>query len=294
MAAGSTEYRMPDALVDTGWLAGRLNDPDLRVYDCTTHLIPHHEKPYIVKPGLEDYQRGHIPGSAFLDIQGELSDNASHLRFTFPKPDALAAAFGRVGIGDGATVVLYSQTTPQWATRVWWMLRAMGFDTARVLDGGQTKWKQEGRPLETEPRGYPAASFTARPRPGLIVQKDEVLAALGNSGACVINALRAEQHAGKGGTVYGRPGRIAGTVNVPTVDLLDPATTAFLPADYIARQFGKAGADKAERVITYCGGGIAASATAMLLTMLGYENVGLYDNSMSEWAVDETLPMEVG
>jgi thiosulfate/3-mercaptopyruvate sulfurtransferase len=50
--------------------------------------------------------------------------------------------------------------------------------------------------------------------------------------------------------------------------------------------------DKADRILTYCGGGIAASATAMLLVMLGFDNVSIYDASLSEWAPDKTLPMD--
>ncbi|MGH7095596.1 MAG: sulfurtransferase, partial [Stellaceae bacterium] len=75
--------------------------------------------------------------------------------------------------------------------------------------------------------------------------------------------------------------------------LVDPETGTFRPADNLRAPFDAVGAfDK--RVITYCGGGIAASATALALVMLGHPDVRLYDASMSEWAVDESLPMEIG
>jgi thiosulfate/3-mercaptopyruvate sulfurtransferase len=110
---------------------------------------------------------------------------------------------------------------------------------------------------------------------------------------CTINALQAPQHAGTGGNSYGRPGRIAGSVNVPTVGLVDPATNTFLPPAELRAKFDAVHAfDK--KIITYCGGGIAASATAHALVMLGHPDVRLYDASMSEWAVDESLPMETG
>ena len=119
------------------------------------------------------------------------------------------------------------------------------------------------------------------------------LAAIGDGAVCTINALQAPQHAGSGGNTYGRPGRIAGSVNVPTVGLIDPSTNAFLPPAQLRAKFDAVHAfDK--KVITYCGGGIAASATAHALVMLGHPDVKLYDASMSEWAVDDSLPMEVG
>ena len=97
-----------------------------------------------------------------------------------------------------------------------------------------------------------------------------------------------------GGRTYGRPGRIKDSENVPTTELIDPETNEFYPAAVIAERFASVGTQSSDRVLTYCGGGIAASATAFLLTMLGHKNVGLYDNSLSEWAIDESLPMEIG
>ncbi len=294
MIREATAFKHPEFLVDTEWLSGKMETLDLRIYDCTTHLLPHPTRPYIVESGRADYDKAHIPGADFLDLQGELSDPDSPFRFTFPSPQHFAKAVGRHGLGDDHEVVLYSSTSPQWATRVWWMLRAFGFDRARVLDGGLVKWVAEGRPVSTAPAAYPATVFTPRSRDGLIVQKDEVLAAVGDGAICTINALSDEQHRGSGGRTYGRTGRIAGSANVPTAELLDPRTNAFIPAVQIADRFRIFGADKSQRVLTYCGGGIAASATAMLLVMLGHENVGLYDNSMSEWSVDDSLPMETG
>jgi len=126
-----------------------------------------------------------------------------------------------------------------------------------------------------------------------MVGKEDVLQGIGDGAVCTLNALAPEQHAGAGGNSYGRPGRIKGSVNLPAAHLLDPATNAFLPADELRRRFDQVGAFGKE-VITYCGGGIAASADAFALVMLGHPNVRLYDASMSEWAVDPSLPMETG
>jgi thiosulfate/3-mercaptopyruvate sulfurtransferase len=177
---------------------------------------------------------------------------------------------------------------------VWWLLRVFGFDDAAVLNGGWQKWVREGRPVETGPaKPRPPGHFVVRELRPLMVGKDEVLRAIGDGGVCTLNALAPEQHAGSGGNSYGRPGRIKGSINLPAAHLLDPATNEFLPPDELRRRFESVGAfDK--QVITYCGGGIAASADALALVMLGHPNVRLYDASMSEWAVDPSLPMETG
>jgi thiosulfate/3-mercaptopyruvate sulfurtransferase len=117
--------------------------------------------------------------------------------------------------------------------------------------------------------------------------------AIGDGAVCTLNALLPQQHTGSGGNSYGRPGRIRGSVNLPAAHLLNPDTNEFLPADELRRRFAEVGAlDR--QVINYCGGGIAASADAMALVMLGHKDVKLYDASLSEWAKDPNLPMETG
>jgi thiosulfate/3-mercaptopyruvate sulfurtransferase len=293
VSAASTGYVHPEFLVTTDWLAEHLGAPDLVVLDCTMHLIPDPKITYTVKSGREDFEKGHIPRAQFVDLQEDLSDNGKlPLRFMLPQPAAFAAAMRRLGIGNGSRVVTYSTTTPQWATRVWWVMRNFGFDGAAVLDGGFQKWAREGRPVETGPaRVRPPADFTVREERPLMVGKDAVLAAIGDGATCTINALQAMQHAGTGGNTYGRPGRIAGSVNVPTAGLVDPATGTYLPAPALRAKFAAVNAFD-RRVITYCGGGIAASVTAHVLVMLGHPEVRLYDASLSEWAKDDRLPME--
>jgi thiosulfate/3-mercaptopyruvate sulfurtransferase len=114
---------------------------------------------------------------------------------------------------------------------------------------------------------------------------------MGDRQTCLLNALTVEDHVG---TVvrYGRAGHIPSSVNVPTVSLIDPVTHAYLPVDELREQFEVVGALNRERVITYCGGGIAASSDALVLTLLGVPNVAVYDGSLLEWAGDAALPME--
>jgi hypothetical protein len=135
-----------------------------------------------------------------------------------PKPAEFAAAMRRFGISDDSKIVTYSTANPQWATRVWWVLRVYGFDNAAVLNGGFPKWAKEGRAVEAgRRRPRIAGNFTERPAKPLMADKNDVLAAIGDGAVCTINALQAPQHAGMpAATPMAGPGRIAGSVNVPT------------------------------------------------------------------------------
>ena len=285
----------PDQLVSAAELEGMLGDENLRIYDCTTYLLYEtgSGKPYTVKAGLEDYEAGHIPGSAFIDLQGQLSVTDSPFRFTVPPANDLARRFGELGIGPDSRVVLYSRANMQWATRIWWMLRYVGFDNAAILDGGWEKWTHDRRAVETTATVYPPATLTAQPRPDLFVGREEMLASIEDTGLCALNALGEDLHRGENAR-YGRPGRIPGSVNVPAVTLQHPETKEFVSLEMAAQQFKDAGIDRDQRVLVYCGGGIAATLDAYLLHQLGYENIAVYDNSMSEWSTDDSLPIETG
>ncbi len=281
-------------LLDGDHLETRLGDEHLRVYDCTTWLRLDPPRIYRVESGREAFESGHIPGADFLDLAGELSDPELGFNFMMPAPEALAKTFEAHGIGDDSEVVLYSRDNIQWATRVWWMMRAIGFNSASVLDGGFDKWETDGRPTTTTIHKYPTASLTPRPRTGMFCDSAAVLAAMEEPNTCVINALRESLHDGSEAVNYGRPGRIPGSVNVPGISLLDPNTKAYRPLPELKRIFAEAGALNAEKVVIYCGGGIAATSDAFTLMRLGKDAVTIYDASMSEWAKDPSLPMETG
>jgi thiosulfate/3-mercaptopyruvate sulfurtransferase len=282
------------ALISTEELARRLDAPALRIFDCTTYLRPRPEGGYNAESGRANYDKGHIPGAAFLDLGGEFSDQNSKLRFTLPPLDELTRTFAAKGIGHGTFVVLYSHATPTWATRLWWMLRAIGFDDAVVLDGGLDKWKAESRPLVPSPTVYPPATLSLRARSEIFVGKEEIKAAIGKTDTLTLNALSLDQHKGTGGVVYGRPGRIAGSSCVPAASLIGSDKT-LKPIAELRAAFDGVGTAPDKRVLVYCGGGIAASLDAFVLTaLLGHKNVAVYDNSMQEWSNDPSLPMEVG
>jgi thiosulfate/3-mercaptopyruvate sulfurtransferase len=125
----------------------------------------------------------------------------------------------------------------------------------------------------------------------MIATREDILAAVGRGETCTVNALRPEQHAGTGGVHYGRRGHITGSVNIPALHHIRPDNT-FRDADELRALFAPALA--APEVLTYCGGGIAATSVALVLAMLGHERVKVYDNSLTEWAADPALPMETG
>lgn len=287
------QLRQPSALVSTDWLQDHLEDDDLRIFDCTTRLVadPESRRPYVAKPCVHEYEAGHIPGAGYLDLQKDFSVEDSPYGMTLADPARVAAAFAHNGIGNRSKVVLYCRRGASWATRFWWMLRWLGFDNASILDGGHEKWESEGRSMSLSPCTYPGGELHVKNRPELFVGKQQVLQAIDQPDVCLISALGADLHSGKV-TAFTRPGRIPGSINVPQKSLLDAATGQFRPPEEIRSCFLEAGVNEQRAFITYCGSGIFATVNAFWLHQLGYDNVAVYDNSMSEWGPDDALPME--
>lgn len=287
-------FAHPDYLVSTDWLAAHLDDPDVRIFESTVFLRPRDGGGYRVESGRAEYDSGHIPGAGFLDLQADFSDNSQRLRFMMPSAEEFAASAGRHGISDSSKLVLYDRLGSMWAARLWWMFQSMGCTGAAVLDGGWRRWSDEGRAMSTDEATYAPTTFTPTADPERFANLTEVNAFVESGGSCLINALGRDQHSGAdGGRTYGRAGHIPGSTNVPAMELIDPDTGLYRPSDELAGMFAEVAPDKSQRVITYCGGGIAASNDALVLSLLGYENIAVYDASMSEYAADESLPLVV-
>ena len=278
-------------LVTTGWLAEHLVDPDLRVFDTTVHLDPT-PTGFEIRSGRSGYDAKHLPTAEFLDVVTDLSDPRSKLRFARPTSKRIAEVLSRSGVSQGHRVVLYSTGDVMWATRAWWLLRSVGIEAVSVLDGGLAKWEAEGRPLSDEPCKYPEAVFDARPVEGLWATKEDVLAGIGDGDVCTLNALPRSLHTGSASLGYRRRGHISGSENLPYSEILEPKDGTFRTTVELRDHFGATGALEKERVICYCGGGIAATQNALALVVLGHPCVAVYDGSLDEWSRDSELPME--
>lgn len=279
-------------LVDTAWLDEHLDDSDLRVFDCTGVLVPDRRKIYRSESGIPRYGEGHIPGAGYLDLHDELCDPEGRFLYTVPPAERFAGAMSCHGVGQGTRVVLYSADGPAWATRVWWLLRLFDFDDATILDGGWEKWVAEGRTASRQPSVYPSARFEPRFRPEFLATKADVARKVGSEEVCLLNSLSRASHAGEGDPRSGFLGHVPGSANLRYTELLDPENGTFLPPDELRPRLDAVGALDATEVVTYCTGGIGATALAFALALVGRDDVAVYDGSMLEWSADPSLPVE--
>lgn len=275
-------------------VAAVLDDPRIRIFDATVLLDrPAGGGPYTPIVQRDAYLAEHVPGAAFADLVDDLVDPDAPFPFAIPSPERFAARAGALGIGDDVHVVVYAQDLPTWATRLWWLLRYFGFDAVSVLDGGLPAWKAAGLPLQAGERSHPAATFTPHPRPELLATRADVEAIVADGGTCLLNALPPKVFRGEGPSSYSRPGRIPGSVSVPSQTLLDPESGRFLAPDAIADTLASGGVRDDQPLVAYCGGGVSATVDLFALSLVGRDDAKLYDGSLTEWTADPTLPVEV-
>ena len=278
-------------LVSTQWLADYLGTDNLVVVDATvlpfvtpagkSGLVSGHEQ-YLVD--------GHIRGAVFADLLEEFSDQGARVPFTHQGADEFALSVGALGIDNDTAVVIYDRSLGQWASRLWWLFRANDYDRVAVLDGGYTKWIAEDRETDVGHVEPNRAVFTATPRPELWVTSADLEAVLdGTETAALVCALPPKEFSGEEGG-RARKGHIPGSSNVPVARLINRETNAFLREPELREAFGSLVDEP--RVVAYCALGIAATADALALTVLGAKNVAIYDGSMFEWSANENLPVK--
>ena len=272
-------------LVEPDELQGLLNSPDLVIIDCSWNI------PEAGRDMAAEFLAGHIPTARFLDLDA-ISDRTSPYVNMMPSPDQFAQEVGRLGISNDVQVVLYDSGYV--SARVWWMFRVFGHEKVAILNGGWKRWKQEGRPVESgEAAPVPPLRFTASQAAGGVAGWADVLAALKDGSAQVVDARTKERFNGELPSGYPgvAGGHMPGAVNIPWAKMIPQSGDFTFVSPEVSRGiFAKVGIDTARPILSTCGSGVTAAILVFQLARLGRAGVLLYDGSWHEWGQRPDLP----
>jgi len=231
--------------------------------------------------GLVEYRQGHIPGATYLHLNRDLSGPVGEHGGRHPLPDAntFARTLASHGIGPDTPVVAYDDSRFAFASRLWWMMRALGYRPPRLLNGGYQAWLQLGVEPESgdvKPTPIPAPeglSFAG------VRDRDAVIAAQAAS-APLIDSRESNRYAGLEEPIDPVAGHIPGACNRPWQGVTDAAGRV-LPPGQLQDHFGDL--LQSESLVVYCGSGVTACVNLLALSLLGRDDPDLYPGSWSDW-----------
>jgi thiosulfate/3-mercaptopyruvate sulfurtransferase len=276
-------------VISAKWLTQHLEDDNLVIADCRFSL-------HAPNLGQQQYDRAHIPGAVYFDLDRDLSGPVQTHggRHPLPNLDKLAAQFSAAGIGSGerpadspnspnspnspTTVVAYDDSQFAFAARLWWLLRYLGHDRVFVLDGGFAEWQAAGYPVTDRTTKPSPRSFVPQVRSQYIVNYQTVLEQCRLPSVTLIDSREGDRYRGEREPTDPVAGHIPGAVNYFWKDVSDERGRLRLPAYHQQRWSAIA-----DEVIVYCGSGVTACANLLSLEVAGRSNAKLYVGSWSDW-----------
>ncbi len=276
-------FARPEILATTEWLAEQLGRSGVRVLDLRWRPDG---------SGKAAHATGHIPGAAHVDWRTDLVDEgANGETILLASPDRMAALAARVGIADDTTVVVYDDSQGLFASRAWWSLRAYGLDSVRLLDGGFPDWVAQGRPVSNAEVGPGSSGFTVRGPNRTRLTTADVRGLLGSPDVVLIDARAPAEYRGFEGNTK-RLGHIPGAVNVPVGATSQPGRQRLRDGSELRDLLHRSNVTRGRRMVCYDGSGVAAAKLAFVLTLLGHEDVAVYDGGWADWGNRLDLPVD--
>ncbi|MBI2887261.1 MAG: sulfurtransferase [Chloroflexi bacterium] len=271
-------YPRAELLVSPQWLADHLNNADLKVIDAR---------------GAGRYTGGHIPGAANLPV-ARLDDPTSPIRSALLPAERFGTLLGNAGVSNQDRVVVYDDGPGLMAARLFWAMHYYGHEQLAILDGGLTRWAEEGRPLATDSPSIQPQRYTARAQLDRGATKEEVSQRLGKEGTLLLDVRSLDEYTGAM-VQAARGGHIPGARFLEwSTALADGASPALKSAEQLQKLLTAVGATPDKEIVTYCQGGVRAAHTYYVLRLLGYDRVRNYTGSWGDWGNDPALPVEQG
>ena len=276
-------YARPELLATPEWLAENINRPGFGVLDMRWRPDG---------SGRRLYTAGHIPGATYIDWRTDLveqEEDGDVLLMAGPR--RVTETLTRAGIGNGMVAALYDDVGASYSARAWWTLHVYGFESARIVVGGLDGWRALGRPISTAAELRPPTTFTPHLQARSRLTASDVKQLLDSANVQLLDARAPSEFAGHDGTTR-RLGHIPGALNIPAASTTEPRTGRFRSPDDLRALLRQAGVNPRRRLILYDSVGLGACKLAFALTLMGYDDVAVYDGGWAEWGDRLDLPAE--
>ena len=189
--------------------------------------------------------------------------------------------------------------------RVAVVLRYIGINDVRVLNGGNDAWTSAGYELETKSNKPVAGNdfgATIPANPDLIDTQAELKEMLKDSNNVLVDNRSWDEYIGKisGYSYHDKKGRIPGAVygyagtSATTLEDYRNIDNTMRNADEIKALWKDAGIDTNKHLIFMCGSGWRAAEVLTYANVMGFDNTSLYSDGWIGWSNDTSNPTETG
>ncbi len=279
-----TDYKHPEVLVSTDWVAQHTDDPKVRLVE--------------VDVDTSAYQKGHIKNAAGWDWTTQLNDN---VRRDIPNARQFEGLCNSAGISNDNTVVLYGDNNNWFAAFAFWQFKVYGHKDVRLMNGGRKKWELEGRPLTTDVPKFAVGHYRAgTPDKTIRARRDDVFQIVEERNAHLVDVRSPDEFTGKVIAPPGmnetaqRGGHIPGATNIPWSKAANEDGT-FKSFDELVKLYEAQGVRPDRETVAYCRIGERSSHSWFVLKyLLGFPKVRNYDGSWTEWGNLIDAPIEKG
>jgi thiosulfate/3-mercaptopyruvate sulfurtransferase len=264
--------------VSSSWLHIHLTNPQVVILDCRFALND-------ANWGRQHYEASHIPGAYYFDLNQDLSSPARQHggRHPLPDPQRLSERFAAVGIQSGKTQVVVYDDGLAYAARCWWLLRYLGHDGVRVLDGGFRGWQSAGYAVTDIVPPPQVGDFVPRVRSHSVVDIATVKARKDLPGVALVDSREGDRYRGEREPIDPIAGHIPGAMNYPWQENLD-SQGYLLPEAQLQQRW--AALRSSPEILVYCGSGVTACVNLLTLEAAGISGAKLYAGSWSDWCSD--------
>lgn len=243
------------------------------------------------KNAKSNYEKKHIEGAFFVDLNTQLADIKSDFskggRHPLPKIENFAKTLTDLGISKNKHIVIYDDKNGSNASaRFWWMLKSVGHETVQVLNGGLNQAKNCNLPLSSKKESVQWISEPYQISKWNLptVEISEVESVSLNTNYLVIDVRDKERYDGISEPIDLVAGHIPGAVNIPFTENLDQNGLFLNPIELRKKYETIFGDINIENIVVHCGSGVTACHTLLALDYAEMEIPKLYVGSWSEWS----------